>query len=304
MKTMYSLFKTGGMRSPLCFLAAVVAALTFPSTLSAKKAYADSQGRLGLAGPPIANPAPGTYTGNCEAQAGNVYNCPGIKAGNKAPGLVDKSQAFAEAGDAAAVSGWSIRVAQGNGKLDVRTGVGAMATNTETPAWGRAAVLDPWSFDDVAGDALDLVFGFDGVSLGAEGWESFGNLTGFAGTNLPGLETLFNYSIVADGSQPEVLHLTFWSNPLLGIDDSAVIDLLAAAILFDPATGGFSADPAGFDFLSFQLQVPLDQPNLVLNWNLGAQASVVPEPSTLAAGLAAAGLALIQILRRRKKAGL
>lgn len=176
--------------------------------------------------------------------------------------------------------------------------MGALARNgTQKFAAGSAVILDPWEFEDVAGQSLSLAFGFDSLGLGAEGEGSFGNLTGFAGTTLPGLETLFQYSITAVAAEP-MLNIQFWSNPLLGLDDVSVVSWLRANIAPDPINGGFGSNTEGFEFLALTLNVPLDQPDVSLDWNVGATAVVVPEASTSIAAFAAIAFVIGQVVRR------
>lgn len=103
MKAIKIRFVQHGIYTLKLVLAVLITAFAIPEAALAKSAYADSQGRLGLAGPAIANAPKGGYTGRSRAQAGAVVVENPIVAGLKFPGLNDTQRADAEDGDALAL---------------------------------------------------------------------------------------------------------------------------------------------------------------------------------------------------------
>jgi hypothetical protein len=152
-------------------------------------------------------------------------------------------------------------------------------------AKATATVTDPWSF---AAQSADLTFEqivtfSDGLSL-----EAFATGADFAAagiiaeetTDLDNLGMLWELIWSTDSTHPGVSEVTFWSNPILGLDDAAITSSFDLLLSGDPTTG-LSMLTQTFSF-DYQLTIPA---NTVAEFSssvmYGADGSTgAPEPST------------------------
>jgi hypothetical protein len=113
-----------------------------------------------------------------------------------------------------------------------------------------------------------------------------------AGSNIPGLETLFSWTLSQDGKDPSNIILILTSNPLLGLDDAGIRNGILSRLNFDSATGTYSLG-SDYDYISLQVTVPTGQDTVAFSWSTmaNAEASSVAEPSSyMLVGLGTFGL--------------
>jgi hypothetical protein len=166
---------------------------------------------------------------------------------------------------------------------------GTQAVVTAGGPFGVASVgvFDPAVYSGASGQTFDLAYGL----TSAFGLQALLNEPGLArstvstraGRNIAGLETLFPWSATLDGSDPTSLHLLFLSNPLLGLDDAAIINSIRSSLVFDPAAANYGVN-SDFNYASFSVTVPIGQDIAEFSWNTTgeAEAAVVPEPGDAA----------------------
>jgi len=150
-------------------------------------------------------------------------------------------------------------------------------------------INDPLTFDNVlAGDIVSMsdVFevGFGLQAQADDGAHAAAEIHASGGTNIPGLESLFSWSLSLDSDEPSNLHFNFRSNPLLNLDDAAIERMLLAAMAFDAASGSYTL-LTELTLFDFSVQVPNDMNELALEYETAATVegvgAEVPEPSTL-----------------------
>jgi hypothetical protein len=152
-------------------------------------------------------------------------------------------------------------------------------------------IADPAYYDDASGHMFGFTYGLlGGFGLGAslqgllpsEGLAA-AQVSARAGSNIPGLETFFSWTLALNGSDPSQLSLNFSSNPLLGLNDALVRTTILSNLVFDAVAGSYTL-PNDLDYASFMLTVANGQDNVAFTWDTNAQAeaATIPEPSTLA----------------------
>ena len=138
---------------------------------------------------------------------------------------------------------------------------------------GRPAVRPPPSTSDFYDGSVTLEDGFQiaAAGMGADATYSF-----TMASSHPGYQFLFSLQIDDKGTGPTPLSVTFYSNPLLGLSDSAI----AASIELTLSQYGGSFP---FDLSVAQFTIPDIQPGetLALDMTWSGSASTTPEPTSL-----------------------
>ena len=111
---------------------------------------------------------------------------------------------------------------------------------------------------------------------------AFSSISTSAGSNISGLEIFFSWSLALDGQDPSKLVFSFNSNPLLGLNDTAITNSFLSHLVFNPADGSYLLT-SDFDYASFSVTVPAGQERVALTWDSDAiaEASGVSEPATI-----------------------
>jgi hypothetical protein len=173
----------------------------------------------------------------------------------------------------------------------------------------RASVNDPWSFDVESFafsfmESVTLNAGLSVQALAPAGATASALFSADSSTDLDGLGLLWSLSFSANSGSPGPASFSFYSNPSLGLDDSAITATLEADISYDAASGT-STLTAPFSF-SYDLTVPANsQPTFSSDVNYevdGSSPGSTPEPLTCL--LFGSGLMVISLLKRRSVAAL
>jgi len=157
--------------------------------------------------------------------------------------------------------------------------------NPGETAQARATVTDPWFWEPIDFDEVvtfEVLF-FPGIEIAARadpGDTASASLMSNASTDLNGIGTLWNFSWFTDSSTPGFSTVEFVSNPILGLNDAAIMSGFISQVIGDPSTG-VSTLAAPFSF-SYQLTILANTtPEFTGNSVNEAQAATVPEPSTV-----------------------
>jgi hypothetical protein len=182
-----------------------------------------------------------------------------------------------------------------------------VAKNASGPTHGEKAsvswnAIDPVTMSVNPGDqipvSLTLTSGLGMTFPDAAPNDSYSStFSAFAQTDAPGLASLFSLSIGMSSATPGIVAVNFTSNPLLGLNDAAIISQLVGGFSYDNTTGDYSFNPTGQE-IDATLTVPdgVSSLNVTTGYGDELDVSVVPEPSTTT--LALLGLGTLSLLAR------
>jgi len=187
----------------------------------------------------------------------------------------------------------SFRLSPAGGRVFVGTaGRFARVTAGGELGFATSAIEDPAIYRNAAGQSINLSYGLIGgaygvqASLGeftpAEGAMGSSRVSTVAGSDIPGLETLFSLTLSLDASDPTAVNLAFSSNPLLGLDDATIRSDILSRLVFNPADGSYLLS-SDFQYASINVVVPTGQNDVSFTWNTEAHVvavAPVPEPSS------------------------
>lgn len=160
---------------------------------------------------------------------------------------------------------------------------------------------DPITVSFTPTSALGMVFPDDPNAVYSS------TFSAFAQTDLPGLASLYSLSIQMSSAKPGDVVVSFTSNPLLGLNDAAIISELVRGFQYNSTTGDYSFDPTG-EAISATFTVPASVSSLIVTTGMDSEqnASVgVPEPSTMIAGallLLPVRVSTLRMLRKTRTA--
>jgi hypothetical protein len=184
---------------------------------------------------------------------------------------------------------------------------GTFAKVTAGSALGVASttLTDPWMFTGAAGHLFELAYGLDtgdnasdSFAVEALGPSAQAEVDASAGSNIPGLSSLFSFSMTVSGLDPSHPVINFSSNPLLGLNDTAITNQILSGLTFDPSQGLYSLS-SSFNYLDFVVTVPSNQDEVEFSYNTNGNASAsLPEPSTF--GLLGIAMGTIWLRRSRR----
>jgi hypothetical protein len=119
--------------------------------------------------------------------------------------------------------------------------------------------------------------------------------SGSAGSDIPGYEQLFGWSFSTHSDNPGVVSGSFFSNPLLGLNDTAITRDILARFRYDAANNDYLFNPAGLT-LAAQFAVPQGVTSGSITTSVGSEVNATtaaPEPVTsmlIGIGLLAVGV--------------
>lgn len=178
--------------------------------------------------------------------------------------------------------------------------VSAVAAPKDGFAKATSSVRDPVTFEREAPGGLAIQVGLSlgaGSSFAAQG-SSFSSYLDDASTDLPGVGSLWTLAINLSG-ETGILGVAFSSNPLLGLSDASISNLVRNAFSFDGTQYSLLTDLSVFSAI---LPIPdnVSQFSFSDGSQWDAQASTIPEPSAVL--LLAMGLIVgSRMVRRPRK---
>lgn len=252
---------------------------------------------------------PGTFTGTSSVTvpAGGVKTVTTATSGKLvgATGTTTPatSKNAAAVTEAEADTTWAVKAGVAGSVLLTTAGSYAVVYGVApNPSIAVTKITDPAYYTGVAGHELELDYGFSDPSDPAPLTltatpDALVTVTMNAGTDIPGLASLFALTVTLNGNTGGPALAQFTSNPELGLDDASVTATLNAALAsgFDPATETDTLQP--IQFATLTVDVPDDQDTVGISWNEEADATTVPEPGT--AFLLLIGGAFTAAARRR-----
>ncbi len=157
--------------------------------------------------------------------------------------------------------------------------------------YATALVDDPVTYSNTSGQPIHLTYGLgSGFAIGSfaapgtTGYEA-SQFMAVAGSDIPGLTSLFTLEISTTTLEPGNVSVDFVSNPLLGLNDAAIDSLILGNLTLDASTGDYVTSGA-FNYVDTTVTVPVGQDTASFSYDASVAAQGgVPEPTSIVLGI-------------------